>query len=106
MKRRLLPLLIFIFFGVSCLWSQQAENNVFTLDQCISTALEQNPLVLSSMQQYQASLARIHKAKAWAQPSLNYDSDLQTSFFNFKNAGETYLGVSQFFEFPGKQSVR
>jgi outer membrane protein TolC len=37
---------------------------------------------------------------------LNYDSDLQPSFFNFKNAGETYLGVSQFFEFPGKQSIR
>jgi outer membrane protein TolC len=106
MKRLTLPLLISVFFGMSCLWSQQAENNVFTLDQCISTALEQNPLILSSLQQYQASLARIHQAKAWAQPSLNYDSDLQPNFFNFKNAGETYLGVSQFFEFPGKQSVR
>jgi outer membrane protein TolC len=58
------------------------------------------------MQQYQASLARINQAKAFAQPSLNYDSDLQPSFFNFKNAGETYFGVSQPFEFPGKQSVR
>jgi outer membrane protein TolC len=106
MKRRILPVLISVFLGMSYSWSQPPENNVYTLDQCVSTALEQNPLVLSSLQQYQASLARIHQAKAWAQPSLNYDSDLQPSFFNLKNAGETYLGVSQFFEFPGKQSVR
>jgi len=106
MKRRLAPLLISVLFGIGCLWSQTAEDNAFTLEQCVSTALEQNPLVLSSLQQYQASLARIYQAKAFAQPSLNYDSDLQPSFFNFKNAGETYLGVSQPFEFPGKQSVR
>jgi len=106
MKRRILPVLISVFLGMSCIWSQSSENDVFTLEQCVSTALEQNPLILSSLQQYQASLARIYQAKAFAQPSLNYDSDLQPSFFNFKNAGETYLGVSQPFEFPGKQSVR
>jgi outer membrane protein TolC len=107
MKRRIWPFLISLFLVWSCLWSQQPENNgALTLEQCISIALEQNPLVLSSLQQYQASLARIHQAKAFAQPSLNYDSDLQPSFFNFKNAGETYLGISQPFEFPGKQSVR
>jgi outer membrane protein TolC len=106
MKRRILPVLISVFLGMSFIWSQSSENDAFTLEQCVSTALEQNPLILSSLQQYQASLARIHQAKAFAQPSLNYDSDLQPSFFNFKNAGETYLGVSQPFEFPGKQSVR
>jgi outer membrane protein TolC len=106
MKRRILLLLISIFLGISCLWSQLPENNVFNLEQCVSTALEQNPLILSSLQLYQASLARINQAKAFAQPSLNFDSDLQPSFFNFKDAGETYLGVSQPFEFPGKQSVR
>lgn len=106
MKRRILPVLISVFLGMSFIWSQSSENDAFTLEQCVSTALEQNPLILSSLQQYQASLARIYQAKAFAQPSLNYDSDLQPSFFNFKNAGETYLGVSQPFEFPGKQSVR
>ncbi len=106
MKRRILPLLITVLLGMGCLWSQTAEDKAFTLEKCVSTALEQNPLILSSLQHYQASLARIHQAKAFAQPSLNYDSDLQPSFFNFKNAGETYLGLSQPFEFPGKQSVR
>ena len=106
MKRRIVPFLMLVAFGMSALWSQPSEDNVFNLDQCISTALKHNPLILSSLEQHKASLARIHQAKAWAQPSLNYDSDLQPSFFNFKNAGETYLGVSQLFEFPGKQSVR
>ncbi|MGD8537710.1 MAG: TolC family protein [Candidatus Aminicenantes bacterium] len=106
MKRRIVPFLILVVFGMSALWSQPSEDNVFNLDQCISTALKHNPLILSSLEQHKASLARIHQAKAWTQPSLNYDSDLQPSFFNFKNAGETYLGVSQLFEFPGKQSVR
>ena len=106
MKRRVAPLLISVLLGMGCLWSQTAEDNAFTLEKCVSTALQQNPLILSSLQHYQASLARIHQAKAFAQPSLNYDSDLQPSFFNFKNAGETYLGLSQPFEFPGKQSVR
>jgi len=106
MKRRVGPFLISLCLAGVCLWGHPQEENVFTLERCISTALEQNPLVLSSMQQYQASLARINQAKAFEQPSLNYDSDLQPSFFNFKNAGETYLGISQPFEFPGKQSVR
>jgi outer membrane protein len=106
MKRRILTCVISVLLGIGCLWSQSSEDDVYTLEECISTALQQNPLILSSLQQYQASLARIPQAKAFAQPSLNYDSDLQPSFFNFKNSGETYLGVSQFFEFPGKQSVR
>jgi outer membrane protein TolC len=91
---------------MSCLWCQSSADEVLTLEECISTALQQNPLILSSLQQYQASLARIPQAKAFAQPSISFDSDLQPSFFNYKNSGETYLGVSQFLEFPGKQSVR
>jgi outer membrane protein TolC len=58
------------------------------------------------MQQYQASLARIKQAKAFAQPSLDYDSDLQPKFFNFKDSGESYFGLSQSFEFPGKRQLR
>lgn len=78
----------------------------FTLEQCISLALEQNPLVLSSLGQYQASLARINQAKAWSQPSLDYDSDLQPGLFDFKGSGESYFGISQTVEFPGKPGLR
>lgn len=77
-----------------------------TLEQCIGVALGQNPLVLSSLSQYRASLARIQQAKAWSQPSLDYDSDLQPRFFDFRGSGESYFGVSQTVEFPGKIGLR
>ncbi|GAF73217.1 unnamed protein product, partial [marine sediment metagenome] len=69
-------------------------------------AIQQNPLILSSLQQYQASLARVYQAKAFPQPSLDYDSDLQPKLFNFKDSGESYFGISQSIEFPGKRYLR
>jgi outer membrane protein TolC len=77
-----------------------------TLGECIGIALEHNPLVLSSLSQYRASLARVNQAKAWSQPSLDYDSDLQPGLFDFKRSGESYFGLSQTVEFPGKPGLR
>ncbi|MFC2169429.1 TolC family protein [Acidobacteriota bacterium] len=88
------------------LQGKPAEKEGLTLEQCIQVALRQNPLILSSLKQYQASIARISQAKEFAQPSLDYDSDLQPKFFNFKNSGESYLGLSQSIEFPGKRTLR
>ncbi len=86
--------------------TQTSETKALTLDECIVIAIEQNPLVLSAMQQYKASLARINQAKAIAQPVINWDSDLQSKLFNFKNSGEWYFGISQEIEFPGKRILR
>jgi cobalt-zinc-cadmium efflux system outer membrane protein len=86
--------------------TQTTEKETFTLDQCIAIAIQQNPLVLSAMQQYNASLARVNQAKALAQPSLNWDSDLQPKLFQFGKSGEWYFGISQELEFPGKRSLR
>jgi outer membrane protein, heavy metal efflux system len=77
-----------------------------TLEQCVGLALEQNPLLQSSQQIYQASLARIHKAKAFSQPNIDFDSDLQPNLFDFNGSKESYLGLSQDFDFPGKRSKR
>ncbi len=106
MIRKSYILLITALFISCSLWSQPAENTTLTLNQCISIALQQNPLVLSSLQQYQASLARISQAKALPQPSINYDSDLQPKFFNFKDSRESYFGLSQSIEFPGRRHLR
>ena len=75
---------------------------VLTLEQCIVFALDQNPLVQSSQQLYQASLARIHRAKALSQPNLDFDSDLQPGLFDFKGSGEAYFGLSQSIDFPAR----
>jgi outer membrane protein TolC len=88
------------------LLAQTSTEGGLTLDQCISIAIQQNPLVLSAMQQYNASLARIKQAKALAQPSLNWDSDLQPKLFHFGKSGERYFGISQELEFPGKRGLR
>ena len=88
------------------LWGQKPKNETLSLDQCISIAIKENPLILSSFQHHQASLARISQAKAFSQPSLNWDSDLQSKVFNFKNPGEWYFGLSQSLEFPGKRYLR
>jgi outer membrane protein TolC len=85
---------------------QTAEKEVLTIDECISIAIQQNPLILSSLQQYNASLARVSQAKAIPQPSINWDSDLQPKLFDFKGTGEWYFGISQSVEFPGKRYLR
>ena len=94
--------------GVSPAGSAQASPSaeILTLDQCVDLALEQNPLVQSSQKLYQASLARIHQARAFSQPRLDFDSDLQPTFLNFKGSEESYVGFSQSFDFPGKRATR
>lgn len=107
MTFRKMKCILVAVIGISGIfWAQEAEKNVLSLEQCITLALRENPLFLSSLEQYRASLARINQAKALPQPSLDFDSDLQPSLFNFKDSGESYLGFSQTVEFPGKRSLR
>ncbi|MFW6140716.1 MAG: TolC family protein [Acidobacteriota bacterium] len=92
-----------LFLGI---YGQETKNQPLSLEECINTAIENNPLVLSSYQQHAASVARVNQAKAIPQPSVDWDSDLQTRFFDFKNPGEWYFGMSQSIEFPGKRYLR
>ncbi|MGD2245614.1 MAG: TolC family protein [Candidatus Aminicenantes bacterium] len=106
MRKKLLALIITVLTIPYSLWAQTEEDRALTLEECIHIAVGQNPLVLSALQQHQASLARIRQAKALPQPSLDYDSDLQPTLFNFKNQAETYIGGSWSLEFPGKRHLR
>ncbi len=106
MKR--LSLCLVLYIGLSC-WLQgenQQAREALTLDQCVAMALNQNPLYQSSQQFYRASLARVQQAKAFAQPSLDFDSDLQPRLFDFRGSGESYFGFSQDLDFPGKRGLR
>ena len=106
MRKKYHILLLSILCMCGPLWSQAEADNTLTLEQCVNIAIGQNPLVLSAFQQHHASLARVRQAKALPQPSLDYDSDLQPKFFDFKNQAETYFGGSWSLEFPGKRHVR
>jgi outer membrane protein TolC len=106
--RKIVSLFV-VTLGISGLFlfgAQEAKENSLSLEQCLTIALRQNPLLLSSLGQYRASLARVNQAKALLQPSLDFDSDLQPNIFNFKDSGESYLGFSQTLEFPGKRALR
>lgn len=85
---------------------QEAVPAEWTIEQCIEISLSRNPLWLSSENDVRAALARVARAKAIPQPNLDFDSDLQPDFMNFSESGESYLGVSQTLEFPGRRALR
>lgn len=89
------------FSGITAL----CQDAPLTLEQCIDIALSENPVVKSLQDQIQASLARVNQAKALSQPSLDIDADLQPNPFEVWNSGESYVGVSKSFLFPGKRKV-
>jgi outer membrane protein TolC len=84
----------------------EPKDEPLSLSQCIDIALEQNPLILSSMEKYRASRARVSQALALPQPSLSVDYDLLSRPLDFQRAGESYFGLNQTLEFPGKRSLR
>jgi len=92
----------------SSLWTEplRGQEGGLTLQQCVSVALDQNPLILSARERYQASLARVSQAWAFPQPSLDLDSDLQPRLGDFGGSQESYLGVSGSIPFPVKTYLR
>lgn len=81
------------------LWGQEGP---LTLQDCLNLAMEENPLIRSAQEQYQASLARIRTARAFPQPSFDVDSDLMPSVTDLGAADERYVGISQTIPFPGR----
>ena len=106
MKSMFVSLLILMMTSIPTLPLQDPAPEALSLEDCIQQAVTRNPLIQSSYQQHQAALARVSQAKALAQPSVNWDSDLQPKLFDFKGTGEWYFGVSQELEFPGKRGLR
>ncbi|MFC1529375.1 TolC family protein [Gemmatimonadota bacterium] len=92
--------------GTTWIVPVDAQEESLTLDQCVSLALEQNPLVLSAREEYRASLARISQARELPQPSLNFDSDLQPGITNLRGSQEQYIGIGAQVPFPGRTRLR
>ncbi|UCH96692.1 MAG: TolC family protein [Candidatus Aminicenantes bacterium] len=105
MRSKWCVLLIFACIICSAPNFIEAEE-ALTLDQCISLALKNNNLLKAVQQELRASRARTKQAWAFPQPEFSFDSDLQPKFFNFKQSGESYVGISQLIEFPGRRYLR
>lgn len=105
MNQRLyiIPIIVlFVFLTGGFVRGEEA----LTLDRCIALALQNNHLYKSQKAELTAARARTRQARAFPQPEISFDSDLQPGVFNFKKSGETYLGVSQLIEFPGRRYLR
>ena len=63
-SQKIITLLFFCACLIPPLHAQEAQEKALTLQECTHIALQNNPLILSSQQQYQASLARISQARA------------------------------------------
>jgi len=97
-------LLLFSFFSA---FAQEATfSRPLSLEQCLNIALDNNPLVLSAYQKYLASRARINIAKAWPQPSLTIDYELEPKLFDTARSGEQFFWLNQTIEFPGRLHLR
>ncbi|MEW6455522.1 MAG: TolC family protein [Acidobacteriota bacterium] len=108
-KNKSFTLLFTVMFLLTCSVSSKeisSSVNGLTLDECVSIALNKNPMIVSALKRYEASKARVYQAKAFPQPEIAYDSDFQPIFFNFREAKESYLGMNQLLEFPGKRFLR
>lgn len=84
----------------------QDRDPAMTLEQCLRAALDSHPLLRSAAYDVQAAEARVRQARALSQPSFDLDVDLQPKFMDFKGSGESYIGVSQTLDFPGKRALR
>lgn len=80
--------------------------DVLTLDCCLEIALNENPLILSSRDQYQAALARINIARSFPQPSLLLDYPLMPRMLSPGQSEERFFWVNQLIEFPGRRYLR
>lgn len=77
-----------------------------TLQQCLDIAFKNNPAFKSQHFQYDASKARVSQARAFPQPEVSLDYDLQNKLFDFKHSDEAYIGVNLPVEFPGRRIIR
>lgn len=84
----------------------QNREAAMTLEQCLRMALASHPLLRAAAYDVSAAEARIRQAKALSQPSLDVDLDLQPKFLDFRGSGESYFGLSQSLDFPGKRALR
>jgi len=107
MSLRKVFFILLLFWGMArALQAQGIGTQPLSLKQCLELALQQNPLILSSLEKYKAAQARVSQALAIPQPSLSIDSDLEPRVLDLRGSAESYFGITETVEFPGKRSLR
>ncbi len=108
MKKAYICIYIIIFtlsLSAVSLFSAHADEPL-TLEQCLNIAHKKNPLLQSYHQQFRASKARVRQAGAFPQPEISMDYDLMPKMFSPNKSDESYIGITQALEFPGRRLLR
>ena len=95
---------LLLSFGLHTCLSQTTER--LSLSDAIMLALSSNPEILASQKEIEAAAGRVLLAGHIPNPELSVTFNEVPTNFNFGDAGEKDIGLSQPIEFPGKRGSR
>lgn len=79
---------------------------ILSLSELIREALARNPEIVAARQQWEASSQRIAQARSLDDPTLSVQWWNFPESFNLGQSGNTIIGLSQKFPFPGKLALK
>lgn len=86
--------------------SESSPGHALTLKECLDIALANNPLILSSYDQYEAARARVNIARNFPQPGILLDYPMQPTLISPGRSEEKFFWLNQTVEFPGRRYLR
>jgi len=98
-----------MFFGSGLSRAQDTDSvsrNRLMLPELVHEVLARNPELVAARQQWEASSQRITQARALEDPTLSVQWWNFPQSFNLGQSGNTIIGLSQKFPFPGKLALK
>lgn len=86
--------------------ADQPPQKTLALPELIQEALARNPEIQAARKQWEASASRIAQARSLDDPTLQVQWWNAPQTFNFGQAENTIIGLSQKFPFPGKLALK
>ncbi|MBC7349694.1 MAG: TolC family protein [Candidatus Aminicenantes bacterium] len=86
--------------------ADSSSDQALSLKECLEIALANNPLMLSSYDQYEAARARVNIARNLPQPGILLDYPLQPTLISPGRSEEKFFWLNQTVEFPGRRYLR
>jgi len=98
---------LFVFVCISFGYAQESNNKInLSLKDAIDTALTNNPEVIASLKEIEATEGQILQAGRLENAELSVEANEIPSGFDFGDTGELDLNFNQSIEFFGKRSTR
>lgn len=95
---------LLVLFVASVASAQTTEK--LSLNDALTIALNNNPEISAAQKEIDAAFGRVLQAGRFPNPELSVTYNEVPTNFNFGDAGEKDVGLSQSIEFPGKRGSR